>query len=77
MQNLICLVPDPCLRCTPLIRALPTCAEALAELGEFYLNNGQRTKLTVPVRSGVLRHRAAAEAALPDVGSAAALKELF
>ncbi|GLC42054.1 hypothetical protein PLESTM_001281000 [Pleodorina starrii] len=39
--------------------------EALAELGEFYLAYGQRTKLTPPVRESVLRHLSAARAALP------------
>ncbi|KAG2434983.1 hypothetical protein HYH02_011982 [Chlamydomonas schloesseri] len=40
--------------------------EALAELGEFYLAYGQRTKLTPPVRESVLRHLKAARSALPE-----------
>ncbi|KAG2425930.1 hypothetical protein HXX76_013304 [Chlamydomonas incerta] len=40
--------------------------EALAELGEFYLAYGQRTKLTPPVRESILRHLKAARAALPE-----------
>ncbi|KXZ54350.1 hypothetical protein GPECTOR_5g431 [Gonium pectorale] len=40
--------------------------EALAELGEFYMAYGQRTKLSTPVRDSVLKHLAAARAAIPE-----------
>lgn len=52
--------------------------EALAELGEFYLAYGQRTKLTPPVRESVLRHLKAARSALPEEeGSASKVLGLF
>ncbi len=59
------LLMDTSGRCGPLLAALYTLAEALAELGQFYMTSGQRSKLTDPVRQSVLRHMNAARAALP------------
>ena len=57
----------PCMRCH-LTCAFLLCsfAELLGELGQFYMRNGSRSRLSVEVRDSVLQHLEVVRAALPE-----------